>query len=93
MVKVENPTPNAASSPHSSMPLARPRRHERSTWADNLRRVYSVDALVCDACGARRKLIAFLTAPESIHRILEHLGLPTRPPPIQPAPATLFELD
>jgi hypothetical protein len=37
-------------------------------------------------------MIAFLTAPDSIRRIREHLGLPTRPPLIRYAPATLFEL-
>jgi hypothetical protein len=69
------------------------RRHERLTWAQLLRRTYAIEVLVCDLCGARRELIAFLTAPDSIRRILEYLGLPTRPPPIRHAPAALFELN
>lgn len=67
-------------------------RHERSTWAEGLRRVYSPDVLACDACGAPRRIIAFLTASDSFRRILGHLGLPTRPAPIRPAPEALFEL-
>ncbi len=69
------------------------RRHERLSWAQLLRRTYAIEVLVCDLCGARRELIAFLTAPDSIRRILEYLGLPTRPPPIRHAPAALFELN
>jgi hypothetical protein len=69
------------------------RRHERLPWAELLRRTYAIDVLVCDDCGARREMIAFLTAPDSIRRILEHLGLPTRPPPIRHSPAALFELN
>ncbi|MBL8898235.1 MAG: ATP-dependent helicase HrpA, partial [Planctomycetes bacterium] len=67
------------------------RRHERLQWAELLRRTYAIDVLVCEDCGARREMIAFLTAPDSIRRILEHLGLRTRPPPIRYAPAALVE--
>ena len=30
-------------------------------------------------------VLAFLTDPSTVHRILTHLGLPTSPPPIAPA--------
>ena len=93
----ENSTPSQRLSGLSDQRLsdAEPptRRHERLPWAELLRRTYAIEVLVCDLCGARRELIAFLTAPDSIRRILEHLGLPTRPPPIRHAPAALFELN
>jgi hypothetical protein len=81
----------ASATKSSTDPEPPTRRHERLSWADLLRRTYAFDVLVCEECGARRKMIAFLTAPDSIRRILEHLGLPTRPPPIRYAPAALFE--
>jgi hypothetical protein len=34
-----------------------------------------------------RKLLAFLTEPRTVRRILEHLELPAEPPPITPARA------
>ena len=65
----------------------------RSRAQNLLRRTYAIEVLVCDPCGARRESIACLTAPDSIRRTKEHLGLPTRPPPIRQAPAALFELN
>jgi hypothetical protein len=79
----------------ASYPTQEPptRRHERLQWAELLRRTYAIDVLVGEDCGARREMIAFLTAPDSIRRILEHLGPPTRPPPIRRSLAALFELN
>ncbi|MBL8898237.1 MAG: transposase [Planctomycetes bacterium] len=67
----------ASATKSSTHPEPPTRRHERLSWADLLRRTYAFDVLACEECGARRKMIAFLTAPDSIRRILEHLGLPT----------------
>jgi hypothetical protein len=44
-------------------------------------------------CGGRRKLLAAITAPDSIRAVLAHLGLATQPPAIAPArapPGALF---
>ena len=35
-----------------------------------LRRVFEVEALVCPHCGGVRRLLAAITAPESIQRLL-----------------------
>jgi hypothetical protein len=83
----------STSSLSSSDPEPPTRRHERLQWAELLRRTYASDGLVCDDCGAPREMIAFLTAPDSIRRILEHLGLPTRLPPIRHSPAALLEFN
>ena len=41
--------------------------------------------LLCPACGAEMKILAFLTDPPVVSAILLHLDLPHKPPPISPA--------
>jgi len=54
-----------------------------STWARLIRRIFEVDPLRCRKCGARMRLIAFITDFRQIRRILEHIGEQTlRPPPL-----------
>ena len=60
-------------------------RSSRSTWAELLRRVFALDVLTCPHCGGPRRLIAQLTDPIVVRKILGHLGHPTEPP--RPAPA------
>jgi len=46
------------------------------------RKVYEVDPMVCPQCGARMKVIAFLTDYGVVDRIINHLKLtfvPERP--------------
>jgi hypothetical protein len=50
------------------------------------RRLFLEDALQWE-CGARRQLIALILDPPVVARILESLGLPTRPPPVRAARA------
>jgi hypothetical protein len=57
----------------------------RHPWAELLKRVFAVDVLRCADCGGRRVMIATITTPEPIQRILTHLGLAAKPPPIAPA--------
>ncbi|MFT7671467.1 MAG: hypothetical protein ACI8X5_004185 [Planctomycetota bacterium] len=59
-------------------------RPDAYTWADLMRRVFEVDVLRCTHCGGRRKLIALVTDPPVIRRILGHLKLPTDPPAVSP---------
>jgi hypothetical protein len=40
---------------------------------------------LCPACGGDIRLIAFITEPGPIRKILTHLGEPLEPPPISPA--------
>jgi len=62
-----------------------PRHRHRVEWARLLARVFQVDVLECDACGGPMRVIAALTVPDAIHRYLDHVGLPSRAPPISPA--------
>jgi hypothetical protein len=57
----------------------RPRNY---SWAELMRRVFSIDVLVCPRCGGRLRILCAIHPPEAIHQILECLGLPSRPPPI-----------
>ena len=64
----------------------------RVPWAQLLLRVFFVDALSCPKCQSRLKVLAFLSDPPVIQRILRHLKLPDQPPPLAPArvPSDLF---
>jgi len=41
--------------------------------------------LVCPRCAGPLTVLAYLTEAAVVDKILTHLGLPTRPPPIAPA--------
>jgi hypothetical protein len=45
----------------------------RRRWAELLRRIFEVDPLRCPRCGTTMRIVAFLTAPPVIDRILTHL--------------------
>ena len=50
-----------------------------------MKRVFRIDVLVCDRCGGRRKVLAFLTDPKAVVAILTHLGLPHHAPAVAAA--------
>jgi ribosomal protein S27E len=53
------------------------------TWAQRLRRVFGIEITMCPHCGGRLRVIADVTDPEVMERILEHVrreGLPRAPP-------------
>jgi hypothetical protein len=78
--------PNPPDEPESSQPKDKPRRASYM-WAMLIARIYEVLPLLCPRCGSPMKIIAFITEPASLSRILSHLGVPTKPPPLQPARA------
>lgn len=65
----------------------------RRRWADLIRRVFEVDPLICDRCGGQLQVIAFITQPRVIRKILDHLkkrkGRNRPPPPAQSASVLL----
>ncbi len=65
----------------------KPRSHDTSriAWAKLLARVGEEFPLECPACGGDIRLIAFITEPGPIRKILTHLGEPLEPPPVSPA--------
>jgi hypothetical protein len=48
-------------------------------------RIYEVLPLICPDCGQEMRLMAFVTEPEPLKRILRYIGEPPVPPPISPA--------
>jgi hypothetical protein len=54
-------------------------------WAELLKRTFGVDVLECTKCKGRMKLLAVVTEPKSIERMLRHLGEATEPPAREPA--------
>ena len=72
--------------PESPQPKEKPRRASY-LWAMLIARIYEALPLVCPRCGNPMKIVAFITDPASLSRILNHLGMPTEPPPLQPARA------
>jgi len=77
-------TPEKSPPPSLSPPSPPPRRRQRIPWSVLLARVFYLDALLCPKCGGRRKVLAFLTDPEVVRKILLHLGLETAPPALAP---------
>jgi hypothetical protein len=66
---------------------AKPRSHDTSriAWAKLMARAGEEFPLECPACGGDIRLIAFITEPWAIRKILTHLGEPLEPPPVSPA--------
>ena len=54
-------------------------------WARLLARVFGIEVETCSKCGGRMKIIAAIEDPKVIRKILEHMGLDTKPPPLKPA--------
>ena len=65
----------------------KPRSHDTSriAWAKLMARVGEEFPLECPNCGGDIRLIAFITQPGPIRKILTHLGEPLEPPPVSPA--------
>jgi hypothetical protein len=65
----------------------KPRSHDTSriAWAKLMARVGEEFPLECPNCGGDIRLIAFITEPGPIRKILTHLGEPLEPPPVSPA--------
>ena len=53
-------------------------------WAELLKRAFDIDVR-CPRCEARMKLVALVTDPGSIRRVLRHLGEDTEAPVREPA--------
>ena len=70
-------------------------RQRRLTWAQLLKRTFSVDVLACPNCSGRLRVIAAIDDPSVVRKILAHLGLPTERPTIAPArsPPEQFDFD
>jgi hypothetical protein len=48
-------------------------RHAAMTWAQRLKRVFSIDVSVCEQCGGPVRVVGCIEDPDVIERILNHL--------------------
>ncbi|HEX4998411.1 MAG TPA: transposase [Terriglobia bacterium] len=83
-----NPAPDAEPSPDTPA-----RRRRNYSWSELMKRVFAQDVLACPECGGRLRLIAAIHPPDTTRKILDHVGLPSRPPPIAPARPSAPELN
>ncbi|MFH2008338.1 MAG: hypothetical protein ABI333_17265 [bacterium] len=74
--------PDAMDDALEDQPAVRPRR---MTWASLLMRSLGVSGLECPRCQAQMVLLALITAPQVVEKILDHLRIPSTPPPLAPA--------
>jgi hypothetical protein len=92
-LRAVRPDPESAPAAVNGLELSAPsstrteRRSRNYTWSELMKRVFLVDVLQCEICGGAMKIIAAIHPPEATQRILQCLGLPTRPPPLAPAVA------
>jgi hypothetical protein len=59
----------------------------RYPWAELLRRVFEIEVFVCPHCGGARRLLAAITAPEAIEKVLRAMGPPSEVAELSPARA------
>ena len=64
------------------------RRGRNYTWSELMKRVFAADVLACPDCGGRLRILSTIRPPEITRKILDHLGIPSRPPPVAPAIST-----
>ncbi|MCB9879403.1 MAG: transposase [Planctomycetes bacterium] len=73
--------------PNGGRPGCATMRRRRYPWAELLRRVFAIDVLVCPHCGGVRRLLAAITAPDAIEKVLRAMGLPCEVAQVAPARA------
>jgi hypothetical protein len=62
-------------------------QESRSIWARLIAQVYEVDPLTCSRCGSPMRILAVITEPEEVKKILRHLMKIGRSPPGWATPA------
>jgi hypothetical protein len=56
--------------------------HPRNySWSELMKRVFGLDVLKCNRCGGRMRILCAVNPPDAIKKILDCLGLPSRPSP------------
>jgi hypothetical protein len=60
-------------------------KQKRISWAKLLSRVFALDMGSCELCAGDMKAISAVIKQEVVVKILTHLGLPARAPPISPS--------
>ena len=53
----------------------------KAAWARLIAKIYEVDPLVCGRCGSPMRILAIITDPDEVKKILRHLVKTGKPPP------------
>ena len=96
--RLEAPTVHPSEEASHTPPPDSPSRSRRRSlpWAQLLRRVFFLDALSCPRCATPMLVLALISEPRTVRKILLHLGLPADILPTAPARQThepLFDDD
>jgi hypothetical protein len=67
------------------------KKKTRLRWAQLLERIWNEDPFLCPNCAGRARIVAFITSPDNVQRILDHLNChhADPPPPRYRAPPRL----
>jgi hypothetical protein len=85
------PVKNGKEYPHDENCQSASKVHPRNySWAELLKRVFQLDVLKCSRCGGKMRILCAIHPPVAIQKILDCLGLPSKPPPISPAALEAF---
>ena len=68
------------SSPQPSSPCV-PESCCRSAWARLIAKIYEIDPFICPRCSSKMRVLAVITDPGEVKKILRHLVKIARPPP------------
>ena len=68
-----SPHPSEPDTPSEPDPASAGAPASRASWARLIRKVFEVDPLICARCGGEMKVIAVVTEPKVVDRIVRHL--------------------
>jgi len=74
-----------ADSSEKQKPADAAEQQRNYTCPELMKRVFAADVVACMHCGGRLRILTTIRPPEITRKILDHLGLPSRPPPVYPA--------
>lgn len=77
--------PDLSAEDTSSKASKKRARRASVLWAMLMARIFEVLPLMCPVCHGPLKIISFINDPVVIDRIMSHLEMETKPPPLHPA--------
>ena len=85
IVPVPPPASRLESCGHRDTPEKEKPHARNYSWSQLMARIFALDVLKCPRCGGRMRILAAIEDPPVARKILDSLGLPSRPPPVAPA--------
>jgi Putative transposase len=85
IVPLPPPASTAQSSEYRDTTEEQNPRPRNYTWAQLMARVFALDVFECPRCGSQMRMLVAIEDPVVARKILDRLGLPSRPPPVAPA--------